>query len=253
MTACVRAVQETSASPRSKSPCSARANSSQNTNVTTRCRAAACREAASGATNRRTPAFLKNALLKKKATQLTSRVCQLFKVPTIRSLSQIAPKIRKARVIIVTGTPSTGKTTLAKQIEKQYRLTRLDVNAIIKQHHLREGYDQKNKCWIVDEKRFTQILEKIVREKRKNKQKIVIDSHLSHCLNPQLVDLCLVTRCDLDELYQRLKKKAYPKNKIEENMECEIMEVCLQEAYDKKHTLVVVDTTKKRKEKRVKK
>ena len=181
--------------------------------------------------------------------QLTNRVCQLFKVPTIHSLSQITPKIRKARVIIVTGTPSTGKTTLAKQIEKQFRLTRLDVNAIIKNNKLCEGYDRKNKCWIVDEERFTQVLEKIVREKRKNKQKIVIDSHLSHCLNPRLVDICFVTRCDLNDLYRRLKKKEYPKNKIEENMECEIMEVCLQEAYDKKHTLIVVDTTKKRKKK----
>lgn len=216
-------------------------------NVTTKCRVVVSGEAASGAMRRLTKACLKNASRKNRDKQLMNRVCRLFKIPTIRSLSQIAPKIRKARVIIVTGTPSTGKTTLAKRIEKQYRLTRLDVNAIIKNSKLRDGYDQKNKCWIVDEARFAVALEKIVREKRKKKEKIVIDSHLSHCLNPQLVDLCLVTRCDLDELYRRLKRKQYPKNKIEENMECEIMEVCLQEAYDKKHTLIVVDTTKKKK------
>ena len=64
------------------------------------------------------------------------------------------------------------------------------------------------------------------------------------------MDICFVTRCDLEELYRRLKKKKYPKNKIEENMECEIMEVCLQEAYERKHLLVIVDTTKKGKENR---
>src|SRR3989338_1644340 len=99
---------------------------------------------------RRTQAFLKNALLKNKACrqmkQLTNRVCQLFKVPTIHSLSQITPKIRKAHVIIVTGTPSTGKTSLAKQIEKRYRFQRLDVNAIVKKYRLRERYNAKNKC-----------------------------------------------------------------------------------------------------------
>lgn len=138
---------------------------------------------------------------------------------------------------------------LGKQIEKQYRFKRLDVNAIIKKNKLREGYDRKNRCWIVDEGRFTDVLEKSVREKRRNKEKIVIDSHLSHYLSPRFVDICLVTRCDLDELYRRLKKKRYPKNKIEENMECEIMEVCLQEAYVRKHVLIVVDTTKKGKKK----
>lgn len=173
----------------------------------------------------------------------------MFKVPTIQSLSQIASKIRKARVIIVTGTPSTGKTTLAKQIEKKYHFKRLDMNAVVKNNKLREGYDRKNRCWIVDEGAFTTVLEKIVREKRRNREKIVIDSHLSHYLSPRFVDICFVTRCDLDELYQRLKRKQYPQNKIEENMECEIMEVCLQEAYEKKHVLVVVDTTKKRKKK----
>ncbi len=142
---------------------------------------------------------------------------------------------------------------LAKQIEKQYRFKRLDVNAIVKDNKLREGYDRKNRCWIVDERAFTTVLEKIVREKRRNKEKIVIDSHLSHYLSPRFVDICLVTRCDLDELYRRLKKKRYPKNKIEENMECEIMEVCLQEAYERKHVLAVVDTTEKGKKKRVKK
>ncbi len=175
------------------------------------------------------------------------RVCRLFKIPTISSLSEIAPKIRKAHVIIVTGTPSTGKTTLAKEVAQKYGFKRLDVNALIKKYVLREKYDTKNKCWIVDENKFTSVLEKIVKEKRKNKEKIVIDSHLSHYLSPRFVDICLVTRCDLEELYRRLKKKQYPKNKIEENMECEIMEICLQEAYERKHTLVVVDTTAKTK------
>lgn len=222
-------------------------------NVTMKFRAVVSKEAANGATKLLILVFLINVLQKNKANlqgrQLTSRVCRLFKVPTIQSLSQIALKIRKARVIIVTGTPSTGKTMLAKQIEKQYRFKRLDVNAIVKNNRLREGYDKKNKCWLVDDSRFTHVLEKIIREKRKNKEKIVIDSHLSHYLSPRFVDICLVTRCDLDELYRRLKKKRYPKNKIEENMECEIMEVCLQEAYERKHVLVVVDTTKKKKKK----
>lgn len=224
-------------------------------NVTMKFRAVVSREAASGATKRPIPAFLTNALQKNKANlqgrQLTSRVYRLFKVPTVRSLSEISSKIKKARVIIVTGTPSTGKTTLAKQIEKKYCFKRLDVNAIIKKNKLREGYDRKNKCWIIDEYRFTSVLEAVVREKRKNRKKIVIDSHLSHYLSPRFVDICLVTRCDLDELYRRLKKKRYPKNKIEENMECEIMEVCLQEAYERKHVLIVVDTTKKRKKERM--
>ena len=73
---------------------------------------------------------------------------------------------------------------------------------------------------------------------------IIIDSHLSHYLPKKYVDLCVITKCSLKTLEKRLKKKKYSKEKIKENLECEIFDVCLNEAKEAGHKILVVDTTK---------
>jgi broad-specificity NMP kinase len=44
--------------------------------------------------------------------------------------------------IIVTGTPGTGKTTLAKKLSKKLKYAYIDVNNVIKENKLKEGYDR---------------------------------------------------------------------------------------------------------------
>lgn len=145
-------------------------------------------------------------------------------------------------IIIVTGTPGTKKTTLAKAIAKKYKLKYVDVNKVIKENNLREKYDRKRKTWEIDTEKLNKALLEII---KKNK-KIVIDSHLIHYLPKRYVDLCIVTKCDLKELEKRLKKRKYSKAKIRENLDCEIFDVCLMEAKEKKHKIIVLDTTKEK-------
>ena len=166
-------------------------------------------------------------------------VCQLFKLSILK----------KARVVIVTGTPSTGKTRLAKQIAKKYSFHLLKLKQFAQKHHCIAGYDKKRKCTIINEHKLIPLLEKELKQRKQKNQKAVIDSHLAHLLSPKIVEVCIVTRCELKELYRRLKNKGYAKKKIEENMECEIMEVCLQEAREQGHKILIVDTTKKIKKK----
>ncbi len=54
------------------------------------------------------------------------------------------------KVIIVTGTPGTGKTTLSKKISKLLDYKYIDVNKLIKENKLHDGYDRKKKCFVVD-------------------------------------------------------------------------------------------------------
>ena len=67
---------------------------------------------------------------------------------------------------------------------------------------------------------------------------------MSHYLPKRYVDLCIVTKCDIKVLKNRLKKRKYSLNKIKDNIEAEIFDVCLLEAKKKKHEILVVDTTK---------
>jgi len=148
------------------------------------------------------------------------------------------------RVVIITGTPGTGKTTLAKQLAKKLNFHYLGVNKIIKKYKISEGYDKKRKTKIIDVKKLNKALIREINNYKKIKNGIVIDSHLSHHLPSKYVDLCIVTKCNLKILERRLKKKKYSKGKIRENLDVEIFDVCLNEAKENKHKILVIDTTK---------
>lgn len=150
------------------------------------------------------------------------------------------------KVICISGTPGTGKTYLAKKLSKSANYRYLDVKKLIKEYKLEEGYDKQKKCGIVDVRNLNKALITEISKSRKEKSKgIIIDSHLSHYLPGKYVDLCIVTKCDLKILKKRLEKRGYNKQKVRENLDCEIFDVCLNEAKEKRHKVITVNTAKK--------
>ena len=146
------------------------------------------------------------------------------------------------KTIIVTGTPGTGKTTVAIRLAKLLGHNYVDVNNIIKKEKLNSGYDRKKKCKVVDEKKLSKILVKMI---KKSEDGLVIDSHMSHYLPTDVVDVCVVTKCNLKLLKRRLKRRKYGEEKIRDNLDCEIFDVCLNEAKETGHNIVVTETDKK--------
>ncbi len=144
--------------------------------------------------------------------------------------------------IVVTGTPGTGKTEIAKAIAKKLKMKYIDVNDVIDSNNLKEFYDKKRDTYVVDEKKLSRILIGMI----KMDSGIVIDSHMAHEVPPKYVDLCVVTKCGLKELKRRLSKRGYHEGKIKENMDAEIFDICIEEARDMGHKLLIIDTTKKK-------
>lgn len=144
------------------------------------------------------------------------------------------------KAIIVTGTPGTGKTKIAKKIAKKENAVYLDVKKVIDKYKLKERYDRKRRTYAVNSDKLNKILIELI---KKSKKKLVIDSHLSHYLPKKYVSLCIVTKCDLKTLKKRLEKRKYIKSKIRENMDAEIFDVCLNEAKQLGHKVKVIDTT----------
>ena len=147
------------------------------------------------------------------------------------------------RIIVVSGTPGTGKTTYAKKVAKGKDYKYIDVNRVIADSKLAEGYDKKRDTKIIDVKKLNNALILIINEEKKKKMKgVVIDSHLSHYLSKKLVDLCIITKCSLKTLKKRLEKRGYSKDKVRENMDAEIFDMCRTEAMEIGHKVKVVYT-----------
>ena len=157
--------------------------------------------------------------------------------------------MKKMQVIAVSGSVGSGKTTVAKRLAKQKGYRYINAKQIIEKNKLKEKYDRKRQTYDVDVKRLNRVLIKLIESSKKDKKikGLVIDSHLSHYLPGKYIDLCIITACsNLKELEKRLKKRGYSKAKIDENIECEIMKVCLMEAKEAGHKIKVVETRKKR-------
>lgn len=143
--------------------------------------------------------------------------------------------------VIISGTPGTGKTTLAKKLAASLKWKYIDVNAVIAEEHLQEKYDAARQCVVVDVKKLT----KALLARIKADQHLVIDSHLSHDLPSKCVDCCIITTCSLPVLKKRLEKRNYSKAKVRENLDAEIFQVCSQEALEGGHRVLTIDTTTK--------
>ncbi len=144
------------------------------------------------------------------------------------------------KLLIITGTPGTGKSTLAKKLAGKLGFNRLDLHHYY--HQLATRYNRQKHCYDVAPQKFT----RLVQEKLSSSPKgLIVDSHLAHHLPQKLVTLCLVLTCsDVKQLQRRLKKRTYPPQKIRENLDAEIFQVCLEEAQEQGHPIIVLDTGK---------
>jgi adenylate kinase len=135
--------------------------------------------------------------------------------------------------ISITGTPGTGKTTLSKKLAKKLGYRLIDLNKVIKKEKLYSGYDKKMKSYIVS-------VPKLQKHFKKIHDNTVIDSHLSHFLPSNLV---IVLRCKPEILRNRLKKKKWSKQKIQENVEAEFINIISEEARKMHRNVLDIDTT----------
>ncbi len=147
-------------------------------------------------------------------------------------------------LIAFTGTPGTGKSTLAEEFSRKHNYLYINLNKFAKEHNLFESYDEEKKCYEVDTSLLTK--EFLGGIKDIDAKAIVVDSHLSHHLPNSEVSKIVVCACtDLLELKKRLVARNYSESKVRENLDAEIFKVCETEANDQGHELFVVDTAGK--------
>ncbi|KAL8755427.1 MAG: hypothetical protein Q9199_003650 [Rusavskia elegans] len=127
--------------------------------------------------------------------------------------------------IIITGTPGVGKTTLCESLTSITGLQHLAINRVAKERECHGGWDDALNSWIVDEDKILDAIEDEVKQGG-----YLIDWHACDLFPESWIDLVVVLRSDSTTLYDRLKARNYSEQKLQENMDAEIMEVLLDEA-----------------------
>jgi adenylate kinase len=148
-------------------------------------------------------------------------------------------------VILITGTPAVGKTTLAKKLAEQLKAQYINLTDLAKTESLVLGEDKDRDTTIIDETKMRRKLRSII---EKTQTDVIIDGHYGAAVTPKtLVTNVFVLRRNPIELREFMKNLGYTQKKQEENLSAEILDVCLVEALSKqnKENICELDVTGK--------
>lgn len=133
--------------------------------------------------------------------------------------------------IALTGTPGTGKTTVASLLP--YRV--IDINALVKEG-LNLGIDPDRGCLEADVDALAQRLKEMDKDA---KEITILEGHFSHLF----ADWAIVLRLSPKVLRERLEVRGYSKEKIKENIEAEALDIILAESVESCSRVDEIDTT----------
>ena len=131
--------------------------------------------------------------------------------------------------VAVTGTPGTGKTTVARLLADELDAEYFDVTGAVRDG-ASAGYDEERGVPVAD----------IDDLRDATPDDAVLDGHLSHHLEP---DAVVVLRCRPDVLRSRLEERGWDEKKIRENVESETLDIVLAEAVGMDASVFEFDTT----------
>lgn len=137
---------------------------------------------------------------------------------------------RRRPNILITGTPGVGKTATATLLAERAGMKHVCVGDMIKELKCYAGRDEELDSYILDEDKLLDAMETILETAAEEGLGIVADFHACELFPERWFDFILVLRAQTNVLYDRLSARGYSEKKRSENMECEIMQVILEEA-----------------------
>ena len=156
--------------------------------------------------------------------------------------------------LAITGTPGVGKSTVSKalveKLMENYKwkfqdivdIKYINITKVVIENKLYIEKDKDMDSYVIDFQKLNNYINNNPLNHEKNL--IIIDGHVSHLLD---VDYIVVLRCNPEIVNDRLKKRNYSKDKVNENVEGEILDICLIESLERlqKDNILVyeIDTT----------
>ena len=140
-----------------------------------------------------------------------------------------APEQTLPMIIIVTGTPGVGKTAVAKLLAERLGSEFLSLGDLVKKQRLHKGFDRSARSYIIDEPAVKRMLKGYLKDHRE--KRIVFETHsFNSILQKTHGMVAVVLRLDPLVLARRLKERNWPKLKIWENVEAELIDLSLYDS-----------------------
>jgi adenylate kinase len=136
--------------------------------------------------------------------------------------------------VLVTGSPGVGKSQFAQALQKKlaelgFFAKILSVSDLVKEEKLYEEYDEQLDTYIMKDSKVKRRVKELLSE-----HNWIVESHTVSVIPRGIIDYTFILRVPNTALYyDRLAARGYSKAKIEENVDCEIMQVVWQEAVER--------------------
>lgn len=135
------------------------------------------------------------------------------------------------RVIVITGTPGVGKSSISKALASEINAQVISVGELVKKERLYSGVDRKRDTLIADMEKVSERIKEIISNTFTD---IIVEGHFAVDVVPsEKVEIVFVLRRNPEELETILKERSYKEEKIRENLAAEILDVCLYDSVKK--------------------
>ena len=118
-----------------------------------------------------------------------------------------------------------GKSALSARVSELLGMRHVEVGSLVRDRSLHSGWDSAHSAYTLDDDKLCDLLEVELAAGG-----CIVDFHSTSTFPVRWFALVVVLRCSTHTLYDRLVRRGYSADKVGENVESEIMQVCLDEA-----------------------
>lgn len=134
----------------------------------------------------------------------------------------------RRNTILISGVPGVGKTTVSRLLAERMGCQLVNISEMVEREGLTEGSDPLRGTSVVDLDRIRGRLAEIVEA---SEGATIVEGHFAYdVVSPGEVSHAFVLRRAPWRLKEELEARGYPEGKVWENVEAELVDVCLVEA-----------------------
>lgn len=133
------------------------------------------------------------------------------------------------RVIIISGCPGTGKTTLSSGLASVLGVEIISLGELVEREGLYSGVDSDRYTKVADLDRLVPRVVKLIEEAG---GRVIVEGHYADIVPSKFVDVAIVLRTHPEVLGRRLEAKGWSERKVRENVQAEILGSCTFDALE---------------------